>query len=101
MNDVLIKTYNDSGVDVPIFTEKQIAQAAIAKGEAVTPEITNGCSAISSGKIGYKPYAYFIGGVKKEPAISTTQNTESDISSVRLFDKLKLFFIKIFSELGF
>mgnify|MGYP001596640172 FL=1 len=87
---------------IPLFTDEQIAQQSIAGGQAIAPEITHGCSAISSGKIGYKPYAYFIGGVKKDVIISPAPITvNNNISSVKLFDKIKLFFINIFSKLHF
>ena len=122
LNDVLIEAYKSKGIVVPLFTEEQIARQSIVGGQAIAPEITHGCSAMSSGKIGYKPYAYFIGGVKKQVVISptpvTANNSISDIglevitsptpvtvnsavSSVGFFDEIKSFFIDIFSKLRF
>lgn len=102
LNDVLIKAYNNKGVAIPLFTAEQIAQQSIAGGQAVAPEITHGCSAISSGKIGYKPYAYFIGGVKKEAVSSPSPIPfNNNISSVGFFNKIKIFFINIFSIIHF
>lgn len=36
---------------------------------AMSSELEYGCLGISSGEVGYKPFAYFIGGVKKEPEV--------------------------------
>lgn len=98
INDVLVKAYKDEGVTIPLFTDEQIAKQSIKNGEAIVPEITHGCSAISSGKIGYKSYAYFIGGVKKEIVNSPTPITVGNIIDVSLFTKIKFFFINFFSK---
>lgn len=96
VNDILVKFYKEKGINVPLFTDEQIAQQSIVDGQALTPEITNGCSAVSSGSIGYKPYAYFIGGVKKISAPNVVNNSTQNMS---LFRRIRLFFTSLLSKI--
>ena len=82
-SDVLIDLLKKSNGPQVLIEEEEIAQKVISDEQAINPEITRGCTAVSSGKIGYKVFAYFIGAVKYE--------------DLNILTRIKLYFQGLFS----
>jgi hypothetical protein len=74
LNDILVERaqgdksllYLDQDYVITSFTTESNSTKTPA---AFNPELTHGCVGVSSGKFGYKPFAYFIGAVKKKPEL--------------------------------
>lgn len=100
LNDILIEAYKNKGRPIPFFSKEQVAEQSIASGQALDPNISNGCVAISSGKSGYKQYGYFIGGVKKE-TLSYKDKAEVASTNNGFWGNIMAFIRNIISKLHF
>lgn len=60
-SDVLVKAMGKNAPPLSFSSESLARQYS----EGIESNLTDGCVAASTGKVGYKPYAYFVGGVRK------------------------------------
>jgi hypothetical protein len=81
-NDILINLYKRTKSPISFSDNNLVKTFTEQNGlgyNALDPKLSNGCVAVSSGQVGYKPFAYFIGGVKK------TAMDKFPLSLVKLF----------------
>jgi len=67
INDLLADLNKKTGM-LTSFPDDQLVRAFSSEdsyGAAMNPKLTHGCVAVSSGDVGYKPFAYFVGATEK------------------------------------
>ncbi len=68
INDTFIEAAKEKGQKISFTDDYLINFYANTKGigSPLQPELTNGCIAVSPENIGYKPFIFFVGGIKKK-----------------------------------
>ncbi|MDA1316761.1 MAG: hypothetical protein O3B87_01910 [bacterium] len=77
VNDVLVEAVGGQKEFLKFNEDSLIRNFTQESGlgnSSLTPELEYGCVGASTGELGYKPFGYFVGGIKKEPILSFPQN---------------------------
>lgn len=98
ISDVLVEAVGQNKASLKFSDDQLVASFTNTdsplSGAAMTPELNSGCIGVSSNEIGYKPFAYFVGGIKKDVMIPTENNMPGQSLFQMIWNTILSFFSK-------